>query len=82
MATATQKPRIPPHGVERRVRNSPARGRERRRAVVTAAERVIDQTQWKVTADGAVTDVVSRAGVWREATAVYSRGHPVVVTAA
>jgi len=50
--------------------------------VVTATERVIDQTRWTVTADGAVTDVFSRADVWREATAAYSPGHPVVVNAA
>jgi len=48
---------------------------------VAAAERVIDQTHWQVTADGTVTDVFSRADVWREATAAYSPGHPVVVNA-
>ena len=81
MATATQNTRTPPHGAERRVSNSAARGRERRR-VVTAAEHVVDQTHWQVTADGTVTDVFSRADVWREATAAYSPGHPVVVNAA
>jgi hypothetical protein len=50
--------------------------------VVTAPEHVIDQTHWQVTADGTVTDVFSRADVWREATAAYSPGHPVVVNAA
>jgi hypothetical protein len=82
MATATQNTRTPPHGAERRVRNTALRGRERRRAVVTAAGHGVDQTQWTVTADGTVTDVSSRADVWREATAAYSPGHPVVVNAA
>ena len=82
MATATRNIGTPPHGAERRVRNSAQPGRERRRAAVTAAEHAVDQTRWKVTADGAVTDVFSRADVWREATAAYSPGHPVVVNAA
>ena len=81
MATATQNTGNP-HGAERRVRNGAIRGRDRRRAAVTATEHVIDQTQWTVTTDGAVTDVFSRADVWREATAAYSPGHPVVVNAA
>ena len=82
MATATRNISTPPHGAERRVRNTAVRGRERRRAVVTAPEHGVDQTQWTVTADGTVTDVSSRADVWREATAAYSPGHPVVVNAA
>jgi len=81
MATASQNTRTPPHGADRRVGNGAPRGRERRRAGVAAAERVIDQTHWQVTADGTVTDVFSRADVWREATAAYSPGHPVVVNA-
>jgi len=82
MATPTQNARTPPHGADRRLRSSAVRGRERRRAVVTDAEHVFDQTRWKVTVDGTVTDVYSRADVWREATAAYSPGHPVVVNAA
>jgi hypothetical protein len=82
MATATPNTRTAPHGAERRVGTSARRRLDRRRTVLTPAEHVIDQTQWKVTADGTVTDVASRADVWREATAAYSPGHPVVVTAA
>ena len=83
MATAAQTAHTPPRGADRRVRNSAARVRERRRrAAVTAPEHVIDQTHWQVTADGTVTDVFSRAHVWRDATAAYSPGHPVVVDAA
>jgi hypothetical protein len=60
MATAAQTAHTPPRGADRRVRNSAARVRERRRrAAVTAPEHVIDQTHWQVTADGTVTDVFS-----------------------
>ena len=82
MATATPNTPTPAHRAERRVRNGARRGLERRRTVVTPTEHSIDQTQWKVTADGTVTNVVSRADVWREASDAYSPGHPVVVTAA
>ena len=81
MATATPNTRTSPHGAERRLRNSGRRGLERRRTAVNPADHVIDRTQWTFTVDGTVTDVVSRADVWHEATAAYSPGHPVVVNA-
>ena len=79
MATATQNTALRLMGRSGACRSSAVRGR-RATSAVTAAEHVSSTRRMAGPPPTArCTDVFSRADVWREATAAYSPGHPVVV---